>query len=163
MMNRNRTLAVAGALAAILLAAAQAGAQMGPGMGFARGYNGAPSETIRGTVETVQNNASFCQWGGTEVALKTDKGNVNVILGPAAFLAQNNFSMAKGDELSVNGFNVAPNGAPYLIASEVSKGGSTLTLRTAQGFPAWAGRGMAWRAGDGWRGGRGWGRGGRWW
>jgi hypothetical protein len=165
MMSRNRVPALAGVLAAMLLTASQAGAQMGPGMGFARGYYGAPSETIHGTVETVQNNTSFCQWGGTEAALKTDKGTVNVILGPTPFLSQNNFSVAKGDELSVTGFNLAPQGTPYVIAREVSKGGATLTLRNAQGFPAWAGRGrgMGWRAYSGWRGGPGWGRGGRWW
>jgi hypothetical protein len=162
MMSRNRV----PALAAMLLTASQAGAQMGPGMGFARGYYGAPSETIHGTVETVQNNASFCRWGGTEVALKTDKGTVNVVLGPTGFLSQNNFSIAKGDELSVTGFNIASQGTPYLIARELSKGDKTLTLRNAQGFPAWAGRGMGWRAYGGWRGGcggPGCGRGCRWW
>lgn len=165
MRNRNRMPALAGVSAAMLLIASQAWAQMGPGTGFARGYYDAPSETIRGTVETVQNNRSFCRWGGTEVALKTDKGTVNVILGPTAFLSQNNFSVAKGDELSVTGFNLASQGTPYLIAREASKGGPTLTLRNAQGFPAWAGRGMGWRASGCWRGGcggPGCGRCGRW-
>jgi hypothetical protein len=167
MMSRNRMLAPIGVLAAILLTASQAGAQMGPGTGLARGgYYDAPGKTVHGVVETVQNNASFCRWGGTEVALKTDKGTVNVLLGPTGFLSQNNVRIAKGDELSVTGFSLSPQGTPYLIARELSKGDKTLTLRNAQGFPAWAGRGMGWRAHGGWRGGCGGpgrGRGGRWW
>jgi hypothetical protein len=166
MKKRNWMLVPAGVLAAMLLIASQAGAQMGPGMGFGRGYYAAPSETIHGVVETVQTNADFCRWGGTEVALKTENGTVNVILGPAGFLSQNNVSIAKGDELSVTGFNLASQRTPYLIAREVSKGDKTLTLRNAQGFPAWAGRGMGRSAYGRWHrgcGGPGCGRGGRWW
>ncbi len=155
MTNGNRTLALSGVLAAISLVVSQAAAQMGPGMGFGRGCSGTTSETIHGTIQSVQNNASFCRWGGTEVVLKTDKGTVNVVLGPTAFLTQNNFAVATGDELTVTGFNLTSQGAPYLIAGEVTKAGNTLTLRDTQGFPAWAGRGMGWRAGGGWRGGCG--------
>ncbi len=155
MTSRNRMLPLAAALAAMVLAAVYAGAQMSPRMDYGPGYYDPASETaIQGVVETVQNNASFCRWGGTAVALRTDKGTVTVLLGPAPFLSQSDFSIVKGDELSVTGSKTAAQ-TPYVIARAVTKGGRTLTLRDAQGVPVWAGRGMGWRAQDGWRCGRG--------
>jgi hypothetical protein len=155
MISRNRILALAGALAAMLPLVIRAGAQMGPRMGRGPGYYDPASETvIHGVVETVRDNASFCRWGGTEVALKTDKKTLTVSLGPTPFLSQSDFSVAKGDKLSVTGFE-AGGQTPYLIAREVTKGDRTLTLRDAQGFPVWAGRGIGWRAHGGGRCGRG--------
>jgi len=139
MTNQTRMLAWTSVLASLLLTGSQVAAQMGHGMGFSRGYYAAPTETIHGTVETVGSNAYFCRWGATQATLKTDRGTVNVILGPAAFLSQNNFSVVTGDELSATVFNPALQETPNLIAREVSKGGQTLTLRNAQGFPVWAG------------------------
>ena len=166
MTSRNRMLPLAAALAAMLLAAVYAGAQMSPRMSYGPGYYDPASETvIQGVVETVQNNASFCRWGGTEVALRTDKGTVTVLLGPASFLSQSDIGVAKGDKLSVTGFKTAVQ-TPYVVARMVTKGDRTLTLRDAQGVPVWAGRGMGWRAQDGRR--CGWGSPGRgcrcrWW
>lgn len=165
MINRNRMLVLTGMLAAMLLLALQATAQMGRGRGFGASYYDASNETvIHGVVETVQNDAYFCRWGGTEVALRTEKGTYNVVLGPMPFLSQSNFRVAKGDELSVTGFQCGAQ-TSFLIAREVTKGDKTLTLRNAQGFPVWAGRGMGWRAssgGCGRCGGPGCGRGWRW-
>jgi hypothetical protein len=156
MISRNVTLA--GLLAGGLLIVFQAGAQMGRGMGFCPGcYDSSNTAVIHGVVETVRNNASFCARGGTEVTLKTDKETYNVLLGPAAFLSQSNFAIAKGDELSVTGFHATFQGTPVLIAREVTKGERTLTLRDMQGYPAWGGRGMGPRS----YGGGGWGCAGR--
>jgi len=167
-IDRNRMLALAGGLVAILLSATQAWPQMGPGVGYGRGfYNSSTEITVRGLVEEVQNGAYPGQWGGTHVSLKTDKGTYDVRLGPTPFLSQNNFSLAKGDALSVARSKLNLQGTDILIAREVTKDGTTLTLRNAQGFPAWAGRGMGGGAymgtGSGWRGGCGCGcRGRRW-
>ena len=84
------------------------------------------------------------------VTLKTKQGSYDVRLGPTSFLLQNNFSLAKGDTLTVTGSKLSIEGATVLVAREVSRNGKTLTLRNAQGVPAWAGQGM---------GGRNWGRG----
>ena len=159
-IDRNRMLALAGGLVATLLSAAQAWPQMGPGMGYGRGFYDSSTEiTARGLVEEVQNSAYPGQWGGTHVSLKTDKGTFDVRLGPTPFLSQNNFNVAKGDTLSVAGSKLNIQGTDILIAREVIKDGKTLTLRNAQGFPAWAGRGMGWGAyagrGPAWRGGCG--------
>jgi hypothetical protein len=129
---------------------------MGPGIGFGPGYyDGSSNMVIHGVVESVTDNAYNCRWGATEVTLKADKDTYVVQLGPTPFLSQNKFSIAKGDELSVTGFKFTCQGTAFLIVREVTKGGETLTLRNAQGVPAWAGRGMGWRSTSGWRGGGG--------
>jgi len=167
-IDRNRMLALAGGLVATLLSAAQAWPQMGRGMGYGGGsYDSSTEITVRGLVEEVQNGASSGQWGGTHVSLKTDKGSYDVRLGPTPFLSRNNFNVAKGDTLSVAGSKLTIQATDVLIARAVTKDGRTLTLRNAQGFPAWAGRGMGWGSytgtRPGWRGGCGCGcRGRRW-
>jgi hypothetical protein len=146
-----------GVFATALIIASLAWAQMGPGMRCGRGYYDASNETaIHGVVETVQENAAYCRWGGTEVTLKADKDTYVVQLGPTPFLSQNNFNIAKGDEVRVSGFKFTCQGTTFLIAQNVTKGSKTLTLRDAQGFPAWAGRGKGWSSPSGWGGVRGW-------
>ena len=167
MTSRTGLFEIMAVLVVVLLAESQAVAQMGPGMrmGRCRGYSGASTPvTVHGLVQSVNDSGYRCRWSVTEVTLKTDQGNYDVRLGPRPFLTQSNFTVAKGDELSVTGFRVGPAGTTFLIAQQVSKAGKTLTLRNAQGFPAWAGRGMGCgscrgRCGGG--GGRGYGGAGR--
>ena len=71
--------------------------------------------------------------------LKTDKETLEVRLGPTTFLEKEKFTFAKGDQIEVTGSKVKIEGADALIAREVKKGGKTLTLRDAQGVPAWSG------------------------
>jgi hypothetical protein len=143
-------------LAVPLLVVSQVRAQVGRGMGFGAGYYDGPSNmVIHGVVETVEDNAYNCRWGATELTLKADRVTYVVQLGPTRFLSHNNFSIAKGDELSVTGFNFTCQGTAFLVAREMTKGGKTLTLRNALGVPAWAGRGMGWSSTGGWRGGGG--------
>jgi hypothetical protein len=129
---------------ALLLGVPLMRAQAEPGLGFGPGYHDGPSNAvIHGVVATVEENAYSCHWGATEVTLKTGKGTFVVQMGPTRFLAQNNFSIARGDELNVRGFKFTCQGTTFLIARDVTKGGKTLTLRDALGVPSWAGRGMA--------------------
>jgi hypothetical protein len=143
--NRKLVLALAGGVVGALLAVTQVWPQMGPGMGSGRFYNPSTEITVHGVVDAVQNVAYRCRWGGTHVTLKTEQRTYDVRLGPTLFLSQNNFSLAKGDTLSVTGSKLQVQGATVLVAREVSRNGKTLTLRNAQGFPAWAGRGMGGR------------------
>ena len=64
---------------------------------------------------------------------------LEVRLGPTTFLEKEKFTFAKGDQIEVTGSKVKIEGADALIAREVKKGGKTLTLRDAQGVPAWSG------------------------
>lgn len=148
----------------VLLTAAFSLTQMGPQSGGQRGrgmgaclYNTATESTIKGTVEEVQqitpqmrtqgNAASpmFARcprgWNGTHLSLRTEQGAVIVHVGPATYLENKNFSVAKGDELTITGSKVQYQGNDFLIAKEIKRGDQVLTLRDAKGFPLWSGGG----------------------
>jgi hypothetical protein len=111
------------------------------GMGR-RIYNPASEVTIKGTVEEVkEQTCSSCGWNqtGTHLSVKADTETFDVRLGPTRFLANNNFSFAKGDKVELIGSKVKIDNVDAIIAREVKKGDKTLTLRDTQGFPAWAG------------------------
>ncbi len=71
--------------------------------------------------------------------VKSDAGTFDAHLGPTRFLEKNKFIFAKGDQVEIIGSKVEMDGADALLAREVKKGGKTLTLRNAQGVPAWSG------------------------
>ena len=115
-------------------------AQRGRGQGAGQMYNPATETTIQGTVEEVkQIPGPRGGPGGTHLTVKTDRETLDVHLGPTTFLEKQNFTFAKGDQIEVMGSKVKIEGADALIAREVKKGGKTLTLRNAQGVPAWSG------------------------
>jgi hypothetical protein len=72
--------------------------------------------------------------------LTTNQGRLIVHVGPAAYLAGKNFSITKGDELTITGSKVQYQGADFLIAREITKGDQVLTLRDTKGFAVWSGR-----------------------
>lgn len=138
----------------ILSVAIQVAAQMGPGRGQGRMmggpfYNTGTEVTINGTVDEVQQITSTsvagqtwsCPrgWTGTHLMLKTDDGTLPVHVGPSAYLASKNFSIGKGDKLTIVGSKVQYQGADFLIAKEIAKGSEVLTLRNSAGFPLWSG------------------------
>jgi hypothetical protein len=79
---------------------------------------------------------------GTHLIVKSDGGTFDAHLGPTRFLAKNNFSFAKGDQVEIIGSKVKMGGADALLARQVKKGDRTLTLRNAQGIPVWSGGGQ---------------------
>lgn len=136
-------------------------AQRGPGPGQrARMYNPANETTVNGTVEEVKTVTGRHGWNGTHLILKvgnnmtdvqervqegkivsetrkTEEKNVDVHLGPASFLKEKDFSFSKGDRVQITGARAEFGGTETIIAREVKKNGGTLTLRDAQGIPAW--------------------------
>jgi hypothetical protein len=106
------------------------------GPGVMRMYNPATEVTLKGSVESVYHMGPQ-GWGGTHLSLKTDQETIDVRVGPSCFLAQNKMSFAKGDKVDVTGSRVKFWNKDALIAREIKKGGETLTLRDAQGVPAW--------------------------
>ena len=101
-------------------------------------YDPATEVTINGTIEAVNQLKGPRGWAGTHLGLKTDSGTIDVHAGPSWFLAQNKVSFEKGDQIEVTGSKVKFNGEDAVIARELKKGGSTITLRNAQGIPAWS-------------------------
>ena len=140
--------------AALVLVSLQSAAQMGGGRGQGRMmggpfYNTGTEVTLNGTVDEVQQITGTgatgqtwsCprSWTGTHLMLKTDTGMLAVHVGPSAYLANKNFSIAKGDKLTILGSKVQYQGSDFLIAKEITKGNEVLTLRNSAGFPLWSG------------------------
>ena len=138
----------------ILLLAPESVGQMGGGhrRGQMTGrpfYNTATETTVTGTVHEVQQIAATGgngntwigphSWTGTHLMLKTDTGILPVHVGPSSFLASKNFSISKGDKLTILGSKVQHEGSDFLIAREITKETQVLRLRNSQGFPMWTG------------------------
>ena len=101
-------------------------------------YDPATEVTMNGTVEAVNQLKGPRGWAGTHLSLKTDTGTIDVHVGPSWFLTQNKVSLDKGDQIEVTGSKVKFDDKDAVIARELKKDGTTITLRNAQGIPAWS-------------------------
>lgn len=124
------------------LALAQKG-QGGPGMRQGGGmYDPSTETTISGTIEAVQAMPGPSGGpGGTHLMLRAEAGVLEVDLGPTAFITGKGVAFAKGDSVTVIGSKIKRDGHDAVIARQVTKGDTVLTLRNAQGIPMWSGRG----------------------
>jgi DNA/RNA endonuclease YhcR with UshA esterase domain len=110
-------------------------------------YDPRTEVTIKGTVEEVQKQTMhtppgrgrMAGMGGTHLKLVTEKGTMDVHLGPAAYLADKKFIVNKGDGVEIRGSLVKIGGNEAVIAREVTKGSEKLVLRDANGIPLWSG------------------------
>ncbi|MGO9578662.1 MAG: DNA-binding protein [Desulfobaccales bacterium] len=102
-----------------------------------RMYDPRTVETISGEVTAVGKFFPSGRSEGVRFTLKTDKGPVEVILGPGWYVEKQNFSFVPQDKVTVKGSSVAVEGKPTIIAAEITKDGKTLKLRDANGMPVW--------------------------
>lgn len=105
---------------------------MGPGPGFK--YDASTETKLTGSIEQINTVDAMCHTG-THVVLKTNKGNVEIALGPSQFLADQKLELKKGETADVVGAK-ATTGAMF-IARQITSGGKTVTLRDEKGIPAW--------------------------
>lgn len=110
----------------------------GPGKGM-RNYDPKTEVTVKGTIEDVQQQTRKAGWSGTHLMLKTDAATIDVHVGPSSYIAQKQFTFAKGDPIEVVGSKVAMAGQEALLAREITKNGKTLVLRNTKGIPEWSG------------------------
>ena len=103
-----------------------------------RAYDPTTETTVTGTVEDVMQVAHGGRSTGTHLKLKTNAEVIEVQLGPTLYLESQKFAVAKGDTITVTGSKVKDS----IVAREVKKGDTTLTLRDSQGVPKWS-RGAA--------------------
>lgn len=144
----------------MMVVAGFAGAAFGQG-GAGRYYNPNTQVAVKGTVEKATNVTNGQGWYGVHLTLKSQDRTYDVRLGPSDFISQSNFTFAAGDQVEIWGSQIGPNtGDTIIIARAIEKNGQTLTLRDADGFPAWAGMGMRRSYGRGYGGGYGRGYGG---
>lgn len=136
----------------MMLATCIAGSALAQG-GAGRYHNPNTEIAAKGTVEKVMNVTDGQGWNGVHLTLKSQDRTYDVRLGPSDFISQSNFAFAAGDQVEIWGSPIGSNTGDAIVARAIEKNGQTLTLRDADGFPAWAGMGM--------RGGYGRGYGGR--
>ncbi len=101
-------------------------------------YNPATEVRETGTVEDVREATGYRGWSGIHLLLKTEKEDLDVHLGPKAYLAESGFTFTKGDYIEVLGSRVRLGATDALLAREVLKDGKTLVLRDANGVPKWS-------------------------
>jgi DNA/RNA endonuclease YhcR with UshA esterase domain len=121
-----------------LMAITQTQAGAGPWQGMAR-YDPKTETTIQATVEEVKQITGKRGWSGTHLMVRTETGTLEVHVGPAAYIASQQFAFAKGDKIEVTGSKTTLQGTEVLLAREIKKDAKSLVLRDAQGFPKWAG------------------------
>ena len=126
-------------IALLVLVLATALPMLAQGRGCCPNYDPKTETTLKGTVTDVAQQAGKRGWNGTHLTLKTETGSYDVHLGPTQFLAQQGFAFAKGDTLAIVASKVSYQGGDAYVARQVTKGDKVLTLRDAQGIPAWSG------------------------
>ena len=115
-----------------------------PGSGQTAGCAGCPmydsktEMTITGTVQEVKELPGYGRGTGTHLTVKAGNDLYDVHVGPTWYLTQEKYAFAKGDHLDVIGSKIKYQGADALIARQIKKDGSTLTLRDDQGVPLWS-------------------------
>lgn len=114
-------------------------------------YDVAAETTLTGKVAEVLPQS--CPRAGIHVRLTTAAGDVEVGLGPGAYLAEIGAGFATGDEITVTGSKPKNDAPADFLARSVKKGEATYELRDAEGAPRWAmaggGQGCAMKGGQG--------------
>lgn len=98
-------------------------------------YDVAAERTLAGTVaEVLPQN---CPKAGIHLRLATPEGEIEVGLGPVAYLGELGANFATGDAIEVTG-SAPKNEAPAdFLARSVKKGEAIYPLRNEQGAPLW--------------------------
>lgn len=117
------------------LAVAPAAAQAPP---KAPEYDVAAEVTIRGVVEDIHESKVTTDHPGLHLILRAESETVEIHACPVRFLSDLDFTIAKGDTLTVVGSR--PKNATVIVAREITKDSVTLTLRDKNGVPNWRGR-----------------------
>jgi hypothetical protein len=110
------------------------------GPGHLQFFNPSTVETVKGQVTKVQHGPMRQGGRGNFVrfTLQTDKGPLQVFLGPASYVDAQTLKLAAGDTVQVKGSRLTgPKGNSAITAVEVVKGGQVLKLRDDQGKPLW--------------------------
>ena len=150
-----RSILLGSAMVVVLAAGALVAQPMGRGgRGGCAGACGAQAmrffdvktiETIDGDLAKLETLPGRGRGGarGVHAWVKSAGGEIEVHLGPAWFIENQELRLAAGDRVQVRGSCVTIDGAVAIIAIEVKRGEDVLKLRDESGVPVWA----AWRAG----------------
>jgi hypothetical protein len=112
----------------------------GMGTPYSALYNSALVDNLMGEVLKVEKVIpDKGMTYGVQILLKTEKETIPVHLGPVWFVERLDVQVVKGDTVEVKGARINFQGKQVILAAEIKKGPSTLTLRDGAGIPVWAG------------------------
>lgn len=101
------------------------------------GYDTRAEYAVRGTITEVKTHRSLTGYTDVHILIATAYGDLEVHVGPAAYLSKRGFVPVKGDEVMVTGAKTTFEEKPVLVAREIRKGGKCLTVRDMSGHPLW--------------------------
>ena len=140
MTRTSLTLSAAALLVAVALPVSQASAQQDSAAGRSRAgaYDASKSVALTGVtvvrVDTVKQGAGMT----LNAVISAGRDSVTAWLAPVDFLTSKSITLAAGDVIDLTGSTLMAAGKPSLIATEIKKGETKVTLRDkATGAPAW--------------------------
>jgi hypothetical protein len=98
-------------------------------------YDPKAEVTITGVVEDFHEAKQRGDHPGLHLILKTETETIEVHACPVQFLAELEFTIDKGDTLTIVGSR--PEGGGIVVAREITKGQTSLILRDKTGAPIW--------------------------
>ncbi len=101
-------------------------------------YDPKAEVTVKGVVEDFHESKTRGDHPGLHVILKTETETVEVHACPVRFMSELEFTIEKGDTLTVIGSR--PEAGGIVVARELTKGQTSLILRDKTGAPVWTGR-----------------------
>jgi hypothetical protein len=137
MQNRWRTITLAG----VLLISVAVGAQESKIVVQQRNsvYNLSRETVLQGTVVSFTEKSATPPIGA-HVVVQTSSGAIDVHLGNASLLSQNNIKLNAGDSVRILGASVPYGETSFFAARILQKGSQSVALRNTNGLPLAPGR-----------------------
>ena len=98
-------------------------------------YDPKAEVTIKGVVDDIHEAKVRTDHPGLHLILKTETETVEVHACPVQFMSELEFTIEKGDTLTVVGSR--PEAGGIVVAREITKGQTSLILRDKTGAPVW--------------------------
>lgn len=137
MLNFQRIPRLALALGIVAAVAAAAAAQPRGGRGVGR-YDPATEMTITGPVTDVQTQQGPGRRAALHLVVQAPSGPIVVHVAPVDWLAARGYAFAKGESVTVVGARATMNDEPVMLARQITRGSSVMTLRNEAGIAEWA-------------------------
>lgn len=99
-------------------------------------YDFATEVKLKGTVDEVRLVPGPDE--GTHVLLRTGADTILIHVAPPEFLKEFEFPVNKGDQIQVIGSKLKIDNQDEVLAKEITRGDSSVTLRDKKGVPVWA-------------------------
>lgn len=100
-------------------------------------YNSDAEYVVNGTVTAVKTHDSVMGFKDTHFIIATTVGDMEVHVGPVAYLVKRGFEVKPGDKVVVTGCKTIYEDKPVLVARQIRSGDLSVTVRNTRGKPVW--------------------------